>query len=134
MQRLERIYISNSLWGSHFYSSGHARYELIAAALVALLLLFIFHALTRSFFNFFVIYRYAGKARKVDTPGGGIQLSAGSYDNLAMNGNEVYKFATRQVPKVIKEALVAADMEVEDVDWLLLHQVSSTRLLRYSGI
>jgi len=41
-----------------------------------------------------------------------------------MNGNEVYKFATRQVPKVIKEALDAADMEVEDVDWLLLHQVS----------
>jgi len=68
--------------------------------------------------------RYAGKARKVDTPGGGIQLSAGSYDNLAMNGNEVYKFATRQVPKVIKEALVAADMEVEDVDWLLLHQAN----------
>lgn len=42
-----------------------------------------------------------------------------------MNGKEVYKFATREVPKVIKEALVAADMEVEDVDWLLLHQVSS---------
>jgi 3-oxoacyl-[acyl-carrier-protein] synthase-3 len=41
-----------------------------------------------------------------------------------MNGKEVYKFATREVPKVIEEALVAADMTVEDVDWLLLHQVS----------
>ena len=65
----------------------------------------------------------------VETPGDGTQLSAGSYNNLAMNGNEVYKFATRQVPKVIKEALVAADMEVEDVDWLLLHQVRSSVML-----
>jgi len=68
--------------------------------------------------------RYGGEPRMVETPGDGTQLSAGSYNNLAMNGNEVYKFATRQVPKVIKEALVAADMEVEDVDWLLLHQAN----------
>ena len=40
-----------------------------------------------------------------------------------MNGKEVYKFATREVPKVINEALDAADMGVEDVDWVLLHQV-----------
>jgi len=68
--------------------------------------------------------RYAGEPVQVATPGEGTQLGSGSYDNLAMNGNEVYKFATRQVPKVIKEALVAADMEVEDVDWLLLHQAN----------
>ena len=45
-----------------------------------------------------------------------LELRSGSYDNLAMNGNEVYKFATRSVPRVIKEALVAADLEVEDVE------------------
>jgi 3-oxoacyl-[acyl-carrier-protein] synthase-3 len=41
-----------------------------------------------------------------------------------MDGKEVYKFATREVPTVINEALDAADMSIEDVDWLLLHQVS----------
>ena len=65
---------------------------------------------------------YKGSPVTVNTPQV-LELSSGSYDNLAMNGNEVYKFATRSVPRVIKEALVAADMEVEDVDWLLLHQV-----------
>lgn len=68
--------------------------------------------------------RYEGTPVQVATPGEGTQLGSGSYKNLAMNGNEVYKFATRQVPKVIKEALDAADMEVEDVDWLLLHQAN----------
>ena len=51
-------------------------------------------------------------------------LSEGSYNRLAMNGKEVYKFATREVPRVINEALDAANLEVEDVDWVLLHQVS----------
>merc|ERR1719491_2242553 len=67
---------------------------------------------------------YQGSERLVATPGDGIILSKGSYNGMSMNGKEVYKFATREVPKVIKEALVAADMEVEDVDWLLLHQAN----------
>lgn len=67
---------------------------------------------------------YEGSARQVDTPGDGTTLSTGSYNRLAMNGSEVYKFATREVPKVIKEALEAADMTVDDVDFLLLHQAN----------
>jgi len=67
---------------------------------------------------------YGGSARHVATPGDGTVLSEGSYNRLAMNGKEVYKFATREVPKVIKEALDAADMDVEQVDWLLLHQAN----------
>jgi 3-oxoacyl-[acyl-carrier-protein] synthase III len=61
---------------------------------------------------------------KVETPGDGTILSKGSYKRLEMEGKEVYKFATREVPTVITEALEAADMSVDDVDWLLLHQVS----------
>lgn len=41
-----------------------------------------------------------------------------------MNGKEVYKFATREVPTVIREVLDAADMTVDQVDWLLLHQAN----------
>lgn len=61
----------------------------------------------------------------METPGDGTILSEGSYGRLAMDGREVYKFATREVPTVIEEALEAADMTVDDVDWLLLHQVST---------
>lgn len=41
-----------------------------------------------------------------------------------MNGREVYKFATREVPDVIQECLEAADMSVDNVDHLLLHQAN----------
>lgn len=67
---------------------------------------------------------YGGEARPVKTPGDGVILSKGSYNRLAMNGKEVYKFATREVPKVITEALEAAEMTADDIDWLLLHQAN----------
>jgi len=41
-----------------------------------------------------------------------------------MNGKEVYKFATREVPEVIEEALANAGLKTEDVDHLLLHQAN----------
>jgi 3-oxoacyl-[acyl-carrier-protein] synthase III len=59
----------------------------------------------------------------VATPGEGTMLSEGAYGSMAMNGKEVYKFATREVPKVLTESLEAAGMTVDDIDWLLLHQV-----------
>jgi 3-oxoacyl-[acyl-carrier-protein] synthase-3 len=51
-------------------------------------------------------------------------LSDGSYNKINMNGKEVYKFATREVPRVIEETLESAGMKVEDLDWLLLHQAN----------
>ena len=42
---------------------------------------------------------------------------------IKMNGQEVYKFATRQVPNCIKEALDKAQLTVEDIDLFVLHQV-----------
>ena len=68
-------------------------------------------------------YRYGGSPRVVATPGDGVVISEGSYERMSMNGKEVYKFATREVPKVLKEALDAAGLTVDDVDHLLLHQV-----------
>ncbi|CAM9601589.1 unnamed protein product [Chrysoparadoxa australica] len=55
---------------------------------------------------------------------GGFQVSSGGYQPISMNGREVYKFATREVPAVLREALDAAGMEAEQVDWLLLHQAN----------
>jgi len=41
-----------------------------------------------------------------------------------MKGREVYKFATREVPTVLEEALDSAGMTADDIDWLLLHQAN----------
>lgn len=43
---------------------------------------------------------------------------------IRMNGQEVYKFATRQVPNCIKEALDKAGLTVDDVDLFVLHQAN----------
>jgi 3-oxoacyl-[acyl-carrier-protein] synthase-3 len=41
-----------------------------------------------------------------------------------MNGQEVYKFAVREVPIVLAEVLKAAGLEAGQIDWLLLHQAN----------
>lgn len=48
----------------------------------------------------------------------------GEYKPIGMNGKEVYKFATREVPEVIEEALANAGLTTADVDHLLLHQAN----------
>lgn len=66
---------------------------------------------------------YKGTAVEVTTPEP-ITLESSGYESLAMNGQEVYKFATREVPRVVSEALEEANMTPDDVDWLLLHQAN----------
>lgn len=48
----------------------------------------------------------------------------GYYAKVAMNGREVYKFATREVPLVLQRALDAANMTRNQIDWLLVHQAN----------
>jgi len=67
---------------------------------------------------------FKGESNHVSTPGDGVDLSKGSYNYISMNGSNVYKFATREVPKVLQEALDAADIKADDIDWLLLHQAN----------
>jgi 3-oxoacyl-[acyl-carrier-protein] synthase-3 len=68
-------------------------------------------------------HRYKGTPRTVSTPTP-VTLSSADYNTIAMNGQEVYKFATREVPRVIEEALEEAGLAASDVDWLLLHQAN----------
>ena len=41
-----------------------------------------------------------------------------------MNGQEVYKFAVRTVPKVIAGAVEAAGLSMDEIDFFLLHQAN----------
>ncbi|AFY52715.1 3-oxoacyl-(acyl-carrier-protein) synthase III [Rivularia sp. PCC 7116] len=54
----------------------------------------------------------------------GVNISKGSFGNVSMNGKEVYRFAVKRVPEVIDKALFRANIGVEQVDWLLLHQAN----------
>ena len=51
-------------------------------------------------------------------------ISQGTYQPVTMNGQEVYRFAVQKVPEVIEKALHRANLSVEGVDWLLLHQAN----------
>lgn len=56
--------------------------------------------------------------------GSEISLGQGNFVPIAMNGQEVYRFAVSRVPEVIEKALFRAGLEVDQVDWLLLHQAN----------
>ncbi len=45
-------------------------------------------------------------------------------DYLHMDGQEVYKFAVRQCPICLIEALEKADMTADDIDYFVLHQAN----------
>jgi 3-oxoacyl-[acyl-carrier-protein] synthase-3 len=53
-----------------------------------------------------------------------VTIAQGSFHPITMNGQEVYRFAVRRVPEVIEKALFRANLRVEQVDWLLLHQAN----------
>ncbi|MEB3244341.1 MAG: beta-ketoacyl-ACP synthase III [Cyanobacteriota bacterium] len=55
---------------------------------------------------------------------GGVSTQTGGFQPLVMNGQEVYKFAVREVPVVLGEVLQAASLEAHQIDWLLLHQAN----------
>lgn len=43
---------------------------------------------------------------------------------IQMNGQEVYRFAVKQVPNSIEQALAQAGLSVEDIDLFVLHQAN----------
>lgn len=64
---------------------------------------------------------YSGADRDLATI---TKVTNGEYAPIAMNGKEVYKFATGRVPEVLAEALVNAGVTADNIDWLCLHQAN----------
>ncbi|MBD2040087.1 beta-ketoacyl-ACP synthase III [Microcoleus sp. FACHB-672] len=54
----------------------------------------------------------------------GTTIAKGTYQPITMNGQDIYRFAVRKVPEVIEKALHRANLGVEQIDWLLLHQAN----------
>jgi 3-oxoacyl-[acyl-carrier-protein] synthase-3 len=53
-----------------------------------------------------------------------VTAQKGGFAPIFMNGQEVYKFAVREVPQVLAEVLEASNTEPAELDWLLLHQAN----------
>jgi 3-oxoacyl-[acyl-carrier-protein] synthase III len=58
------------------------------------------------------------------TLGNEATVGQGNFQPIAMNGQEVYRFAVRKVPEVIEKALFRANLTIDQIDWLLLHQAN----------
>jgi 3-oxoacyl-[acyl-carrier-protein] synthase-3 len=54
----------------------------------------------------------------------GVSAQQGGFAPIQMNGQEVYKFAVREVPQVLAELLDATGTSADQLDWLLLHQAN----------
>ena len=54
----------------------------------------------------------------------GVSIGQGNYQPITMNGQEIYRFAVKRVPEVIEKALFRANITVDKIDWLLLHQAN----------
>ena len=48
----------------------------------------------------------------------------GGFQTIQMNGQEVYKFAVREVPGILEALLQQAGLGADQLDWLLLHQAN----------
>lgn len=72
-------------------------------------------------------------ARELTTPYAGTsaakadqnQPTDGREHYIQMDGQEVYRFATRRVPQCIEEALSDAGLDVPDIDMFVLHQANA---------
>ena len=53
-----------------------------------------------------------------------VAIGQGNFAPIAMNGQEVYRFAVRRVPEIIEKALFQANVTVDAIDWLVLHQAN----------
>ncbi|MDG2616201.1 ketoacyl-ACP synthase III [Thermoleptolyngbya sichuanensis XZ-Cy5] len=54
----------------------------------------------------------------------GLAIAQGTFQPITMNGQEVYRFAVKRVPEVIEKALFRAELTVDQIDWLVMHQAN----------
>jgi len=53
-----------------------------------------------------------------------IDFLSGGYSPIHMNGQEVYKFAVREVPIILEKLFKKMNYTSDEVDWLVLHQAN----------
>lgn len=54
----------------------------------------------------------------------GVSVGRGTFLPITMNGREIYRFAVQKVPEVMEKALFRANLSVDQINWLVLHQAN----------
>ncbi|MEA5514982.1 beta-ketoacyl-ACP synthase III [Nodularia sp. UHCC 0506] len=71
--------------------------------------------------NHYLNLAYAPSAQELLSD---VNITKGHYQPITMNGKEVYRFAVQKVPEIIDKALFQANLTVDQIDWLILHQAN----------
>lgn len=71
--------------------------------------------------NHYLNLAYQGQPKELFE---GVTIGQGNFQPITMNGQEIYRFAVKKVPEVIEKALFRANIGVDKIDWLLLHQAN----------
>ncbi|XWK90786.1 MAG: beta-ketoacyl-ACP synthase 3 [Phormidium sp.] len=71
--------------------------------------------------NHYLNLSYKSEAKELIA---GVSINQGNFQPITMNGQEVYRFAVKRVPEVLEKALFRANLTVDQVDWLILHQAN----------
>ena len=64
------------------------------------------------------------KSSKPESKSDSAASGTGGFCNIAMNGQEVFKFAVRTVPDTLTKSLAKAGVTSEEIDHLVLHQAN----------
>jgi len=77
------------------------------------------------------VYAHPDTGHSLEIPGinNGLAEGVSKFSYVSMDGKEIYKFATRQVPKDVKAAMDALGLKPEEIDWIIPHQ-ANVRILQ----
>jgi 3-oxoacyl-[acyl-carrier-protein] synthase III len=77
------------------------------------------------------VYGHPDTNHSLEIPGINYSLAEGTpkFSYVTMDGKEIYKFATRQVPHDVQKAMDTLGLTPEDIDWIIPHQ-ANVRILQ----
>ncbi len=72
------------------------------------------------------VYAHSDVNHSLEIPGinNGLEEGESRFSYVSMDGKEIYKFATRQMPQDVEKAMEALDLKPEDIDWVIPHQAN----------
>ncbi len=80
------------------------------------------------------VYAHPDTGHSLEIPGinNGLEEGVSKFSYVSMNGKEIYKFATRQVPQDVQKAMDTLGLTPEDIDWIIPHQ-ANVRILEVAS-
>lgn len=77
-------------------------------------------------FQYIEVYAHPDVNHSLEIPGinNGLEEGVSRFSYVTMDGKEIYKFATRQMPRDVQKAMETLGLQSEDIDWVIPHQAN----------